>query len=296
MFTKQTASDRIISAIVYGVVTLLSFMCILPIVNTLAVSFSGSTMAAAGKVSLWPRDFTLEAYKAIIADTQFYKSMWISVQRVVLGGGLNFVLTVLVAFPLSHDKKQFIGRDAYMALVIFMMIFSAGLVPIYVVVSKLKLLDTLWALVLPGAVPIWNCILLMNFFRGLSKELEEAAFIDGAQPYQVLLKVFLPVSLPGLATVTLFSLVGHWNEFFQGMIYMNSSTRYPLATYISTMVNASKDLSQVTDPKEIERLMKTSDTTLNSAKIFVAMFPILVVYPFMQRYFVTGLVMGAVKE
>lgn len=296
MIMKENVSDRIVSALIYVIISFVSFLCILPIINTLAVSFSSSTMAAAGKVTLWPRDFTLEAYKAIITDQQFYHSVIISIERVLLGGSINFVLTVLVAFPLSHDKNQCWGRNFYMGIVIFVMVFSAGMVPIYIVVSKMGLLNTIWSLVLPGAVPIWNCILLMNFFRELSKELEEAAVIDGAQPYQVLLHVFLPVSLPGLATVTLFSVVGHWNEFFQGMIYMNSSMKYPLATYISTMVNATKDLSQVTDPKEIERLMKTSDTTLNSAKIFIAMLPILVFYPFMQKYFVTGLVMGSVKE
>ena len=168
--------------------------------------------------------------------------------------------------------------------------------PTYIVVSQLGLMDSLWALILPGAVPIWNCILLMNFFKNLPDELEEASFIDGAQPVQILVSIYLPISLPALATVILFSLVGHWNEFFSGMIYMNSAQNYPLATYISTMVNITKDLSTITDPDELQTLMKTSDTTVNSAKIFISMVPILIVYPFVQKYFVTGLVVGSVKE
>lgn len=296
MVRSVTFGDRVITCVLYVIVTFLAIICLLPILNTLAVSFSSSTMAASGTVTFIPKDFSVEAYRAIMGDAQFYKSALISVKRVILGGTINFIFTVLSAFPLSRNSKQFIGRGFYMALFVFCMIFTSSIVPTYIVVSRMGLMNSIWALILPGAVPIWNCILLMNFFRGISKELEEAAFIDGAQPYQVLFKIFLPISLPGLATVTLFSLVGHWNEFFHGMIYMNSSSKYPLATYISTIVNSTKDLTQVTDPKELERLMKTSDTTLNSAKIFISMVPILVVYPFMQRYFVTGLVMGSVKE
>ena len=231
-----------------------------------------------------------------MSDQQFYASFFTSIKRVLLGGILNFVMMVLAAFPLSHSEKSFRGRNMYMWLLIFTMLFNGGLVPTYIVVSQLGLMDSLWALILPGAVPIWNCILLMNFFKNLPDELEEASFIDGAQPVQILVSIYLPISLPALATVILFSLVGHWNEFFSGMIYMNSAQNYPLATYISTMVNITKDLSTITDPDELQTLMKTSDTTVNSAKIFISMVPILIVYPFVQKYFVTGLVVGSVKE
>lgn len=288
--------DKIADVLIYGITGLCALICLLPILNTLAISFSSSTMAMAGKVTFWPLDFTLEAYKMVVSDKQFFASFSNSALRVLLGGILNFILTVLAAFPLAHSSKSFRGRNVYMWVLVFCMLFSGGLIPMYIMVSSLGLLDSVWALVLPGAVPVWNCILLMNFFKGLPGELEEAAIIDGAQPFQILWRIFLPVSLPALSTVTLFSVVGHWNEFFSGMIYMNNTANYPLATYISTMVDAAKDISTVTDPEELERLMKTSNTTINSAKIFVSMVPVLLLYPFMQRYFVTGLVMGSVKE
>lgn len=285
-----------IDIVIYIVAGAIGMLCILPILNTLALSLSSSTQAMAGKVGFWPKDFTLEAYKFVMSDQQFYASFFTSIKRVLLGGILNFVMMVLAAFPLSHSEKSFRGRNMYMWLLIFTMLFNGGLVPTYIVVSQLGLMDSLWALILPGAVPIWNCILLMNFFKNLPDELEEASFIDGAQPVQILVSIYLPISLPALATVILFSLVGHWNEFFSGMIYMNSAQNYPLATYISTMVNITKDLSTITDPDELQTLMKTSDTTVNSAKIFISMVPILIVYPFVQKYFVTGLVVGSVKE
>ena len=285
-----------IDIVIYIVTGAIGMLCILPILNTLALSLSSSTQAMAGKVGFWPKDFTLEAYKFVMSDQQFYASFFTSIKRVLLGGILNFIMMVLAAFPLSHSERSFRGRNIYMWLLIFTMLFNGGLVPTYIVVSQLGLMDSLWALILPGAVPIWNCILLMNFFKNLPDELEEASFIDGAQPVQILVSIYLPISLPALATVILFSLVGHWNEFFSGMIYMNSAQNYPLATYISTMVNITKDLSTITDPDELQTLMKTSDTTVNSAKIFISMVPILIVYPFVQKYFVTGLVVGSVKE
>ena len=271
------------------------FLCLIPLLNTLALSFSSSVMASSGTVSFWPKQFTLAAYEAIVGEKQFFGAFWISIKRVVLGGAINFLMMVLCAFPLAHSEKAFRGRNVYMYFLIFTMLFSGGLVPTYIIVGKMGLMNTLWALILPGAVPVWNCILLMNFFRSLPDELEEAAIIDGAVPIQILVRIYLPVSLPSLATVMLFCLVGHWNEFFSGLIYMNHSDNYPLATYISTIVDSAKDLNLITDPEEIERIMKVSERNMSSAKIFVSMIPILIIYPFLQRYFVKGIVLGSVK-
>ena len=288
--------DRITDLLILLVITVCGLICLLPILNTLAISLSSSAAAGSGTVSFWPKQFTTAAYRYILGEKQLYRSFFNSLRRVVIGGGLNFVLTVLAAFPLSHSSRSFRGRDVYMFFFIFAMLFSGGLIPTYLVVSGLGLINTVWALVLPGAVPIWNCIILVNFFRNLPKELEEVSYIDGAQPVQVLWHVYIPVSLPSLATVTLFSVVGHWNDWFSGLIYVNHTSNYPLATYIQALVNAAKDLSTITDPNELERLIQTSDATVNCAKIFVSMIPILIVYPFMQKYFVTGLVVGSVKE
>ena len=292
--SKRTA-DVVTDVLIYLIVSFSAILCLIPLVNTLALSFSSSVMAGSGTVTFWPKQFTLAAYEAILSERQFFGSFWVSIKRVVLGGGINFLTMVLAAFPLSHSDKTFRGRNVYMYIFVFTMLFSGGLIPTYIVVSKLRLMDTLWALVLPGAVPVWNCILLMNFFRSLPNELEEAAIIDGAVPFQIMLKVYLPVSLPSLATVMLFCIVGHWNEFFSGLIYMNHSDNYPLATYISTIVDTAKDLNLITDPEEIERLMQVSSRNMSSAKIFVSMIPILLVYPFLQKYFVKGIVLGSVK-
>ena len=295
MVESKRPVDRFVDVLIYFVIAFSALLCLIPLLNTLALSFSSSVMAGSGTVTFWPKQFTTAAYEAIVGEKQFFRAFGISVRRVILGGGINFVMMVLAAFPLSHSEKHFRGRNIYMYVLIFTMLFSGGLIPTYMVVSRLGLLNSIWALVLPGAVPVWNCILLMNFFRSLPEEMEEAAIIDGAVPFQIMVRIYLPVSLPSLATVMLFSIVGHWNEFFSGLIYMNHSNNYPLATYISTIVDTAKDLNLITDPEEIERLMKVSERNMSSAKIFVSMIPILVVYPFLQKYFVKGIVLGSVK-
>ena len=295
MVESKRPVDVLVDVLIHVVIVIACFLCLIPLLNTLALSFSSSVMASSGTVSFWPKQFTLAAYEAIVGEKQFFGAFWISIKRVVLGGTINFLMMVLCAFPLAHSEKAFRGRNVYMYFLIFTMLFSGGLVPTYIIVGKMGLMNTLWALILPGAVPVWNCILLMNFFRSLPDELEEAAIIDGAVPIQILVRIYLPVSLPSLATVMLFCLVGHWNEFFSGLIYMNHSDNYPLATYISTIVDSAKDLNLITDPEEIERIMKVSERNMSSAKIFVSMIPILIIYPFLQRYFVKGIVLGSVK-
>ena len=295
MVESKRPVDKLIDVLIHVVIIIACILCLIPLLNTLALSFSSSIMAASGTVSFWPKQFTLAAYEAILGERQFFGAFWISVKRVALGGVINFLMMIFCAFPLAHSEKAFKGRNLYMYVLIFTMLFSGGLVPTYIIVSKLGLLDTIWALVLPGAVPVWNSILLMNFFRSLPDEIEEAAVIDGAVPFQILVRIYLPVSLPALATVMLFSLVGHWNEFFSGLIYMNHSDNYPLATYISTIVDTAKDLNMITDPEELQRIMEVSERNMSSAKIFVSMIPILVIYPFLQRYFVKGIVLGSVK-
>ena len=161
------------------------------------------------------------------------------------------------------------------------------------VVSKLHMINTIWALVLPGAVPVFNVILLVNFFKGVPESLDEAARIDGASPIQIMLKVYLPVSLPALATVALFAIVNHWNDYFNGLIYMSKAEMYPLQTYIQQL---TVDLTQITDANQLKQLSSMNNRTFNAAKIVVSTIPLLVIYPFLQKYFVSGIVIGAVKE
>ena len=279
--------------VVWLIVILMTLCCLLPLLNTLAISFSNNSAVNANQVGILPVGFTLSSYKKLLEDNQFWRSAWISVLRVVLGTGLNMLMMILLAYPLSKSKNRFASRDIYMKLVIFAMLFNGGLIPGYIIVSKLHLLNTIWALVLPGAVPVFNVILLMNFMKGLPEALEEAAVIDGASEWTILTRVVLPISKPGLATVALFCIVNHWNDYFQGLIYMRTPSKYPLQTYIQQL---TIDVSQIIDPQQLIYFMTISTRTLNAAKIVVATVPLLVIYPFLQRYFVTGIVIGAVKE
>ncbi len=285
--------NKLMDTVVWLIVILMTLCCLLPLLNTLAISFSNNSAVNANQVGILPVGFTLSSYKKLLEDNQFWRSAWISVLRVVLGTGLNMLMMILLAYPLSRSKNRFASRDIYMKLIIFAMLFNGGLIPGYIIVSKLHLLNTIWALVLPGAVPVFNVILLMNFMKGLPEALEEAAVIDGASEWTILTRVVLPISKPGLATVALFCIVNHWNDYFQGLIYMRTPSKYPLQTYIQQL---TIDVSQITDPQQLIYFMTISTRTLNAAKIVVATVPLLVIYPFLQRYFVTGIVIGAVKE
>lgn len=271
-----------------------AFLCLLPLINVLAVSFSSSNAAAAGYVKLWPVEFTLASYKFALSKGDFLTALGVSVQRVVLGYAINMILIISVAYPLSKEKTAFKGRSVYSWFFIVTMMFSGGLVPLYMVIRNLNMLDSIWALVLPGAVPVFNVILLMNFFRGLPKEIEEAAFIDGATHWTTLFKIFLPLSLPSLATITLLVMVNHWNAWFDGIIYMNSPKNYPLQSYLRNIIITS-DLTTMTSSEMLANMNEVSDRTFKAAQVFLAALPILAVYPFLQKYFMKGLVMGSVK-
>ena len=242
-------------------------------------------------------DFTVAAYGKILSDQQFWRSFGISVIRVVLGLIINLVLIVLMAYPLSKSKREFKGRNIYMNLLIFAMLFSGGMIPTYLVVKNLGLLNTVWALILPGAVPIFSVIMVMNFFIGVPKSLEEAAVIDGATPIQVLTRVYLPCSKPVIATIALFSIVGNWNDFFSGLIYMTKVNNYPLQTYIQSLSVKLEDMLKAGGSvSSIDNMLDVSAQNLNAAKIIVSVIPLLLIYPLLQKYLITGIVVGSVKE
>ncbi|GBF74699.1 ABC transporter permease [Paenibacillus sp. 598K] len=260
----------------------------------MAVSFSESAAVAAGQVTFWPVDFTLKSYDFIVSRPEFLRSLGITLERVVLGTAINMLLTVMVAYPLSKEVKAFRLRTVYVWIFVFTILFSGGLVPWYMTIRYTGLLDSIWALVLPGAVPVFNVILLLNFFRGLPKELEESCFMDGAGHIRTLWSIYVPLSLPGLATVGLFTIVGHWNAWFDGLILMNKPEHYPLSSYLQTII-INFDFSQVKQ-EDIHKLSQISTRTSKAAQIIVGSLPILLVYPFLQKYFVKGIVLGSVKE
>lgn len=293
MIQKKSFGTYTAKVIIWLIVILMTLSCLLPLINMIAISLSGSDAVASNQVGLLPVDFTLTTYSKLLNDGQFWASFWISVQRVVLGTLINMFFVITMAYPLSKSKLRFPAREIYIKFVIFAMLFSGGIIPLYMVVSGLKLTDTIWALVLPGAVPVFNVILMINFFKSVPGSLDEAARIDGASPLTILVKIYLPVSLPALATVALFSIVGHWNDYFSGLLYMNKASLYPLQTYIQQL---TVDITQVTDAEQLKQLSQMSNRAFNATKIVVSTIPLLVIYPFLQKYFVSGIVIGAVKE
>lgn len=294
MVRETTLGSKAFDLLLVVLLVGISLLCVLPIWYTLAVSLSENSAAAAGLVRLWPVGFNLNSYQEIMSDSKFFNSFWISVKRVVLGASLNFAVTVLMAYPLSKSSKHFPARNIFMWILIFTMLFNGGLIPWYQTVKALGLINSIWALVLGHSVPMFNVILVVNYFRNLPKELEEAALVDGAGPWYMLIKVFIPLAVPVLATVTLFSIVYHWNEFFNGLVLMSKADQYPLQTYIQQLVVIID--ANTLDMEQIKRLSELSNQTLNAAKIFIAMIPVLIVYPFLQRFFIHGITLGSVKE
>nr|WP_312291928.1 carbohydrate ABC transporter permease [Clostridium chromiireducens] len=293
MLKSKSFGSKLADVVIWSIILLLTAACLFPLINMVAISFSNKSAAAGNLVGLLPVDFNLASYKTLLQEGQFWRSFGISVLRVVLGTALNLILVVLMAYPLSKSKREFRLRNVYMNLMIFAMLFSGGMIPIFITVKSLHLLDSIWSLILPGAVPIFNVILLMNFFKSVPKSLEEAAELEGCSKWQILFKIYVPISLPALATISLFSIVGHWNDFFSGLLYINKAVNYPLQTYIQQL---TVDITKVTNPAQLQSLADISNKTLNSAKIVVSTIPLLIIYPFLQKYFVTGMVMGSVKE
>lgn len=297
MVENRSIHSKVRTTIIYAIVLLLGFGCLLPLLNIVAISFSGSAAVSANRVGVMPVDFTLTAYNKILSDGQFWRSFLISVVRVALALVLNLALTVPMAYAMTKSKKEFRARNIYMNLLIFAMLFNGGMIPTYILVRNLGLLNSIWSLVLPGALPIFNVIMLMNFFLGIPKSLEEAALIDGASPFQVLIKIMVPCAKPSIATVSLFSIVGSWNDFFSGLIYMQKVENYPIMTYIQSLnVDIQELLKSGASSSALENVTELSNRNLNAAKIVVAVIPLLMIYPILQKYLITGMVMGSVKE
>ncbi len=277
-------------------ISILTLTCLLPIWNVLCMSFSDAAYVSAGRVKLLPVGLTTEAYTFAFQNARFWTALSISAKRVLAGVPLNLVLIILAAYPLSKSEAVFKGRKVYVWYFIITMLFNGGLIPNYIIVSKLGLMDKLWALILPNSVQVFNVVLLLNFFRSLPKEIEESAFVDGAGQFTIMWRLFVPLSKPALATITLFCLVSHWNTWFDGLIYMNNQKNYPLQSYLQTIIAVST--THTMDFSNLEQLaehMKVNERNLKAAQVFIAMIPVLAVYPFLQKYFTTGIVMGSVK-
>ena len=315
---KDSRSYRFYTAFNYTFLIILAALCMLPLIQVLATSFSHDVAIKAGKVFFWPVDYALDksvnpdgvptfypmrfnlaAYKYMLDPTtevgrNFWPAFLNGVLRVIFGTTLSMFLTVSCAYPLSQDPKKFPMRLIYVWFFFFSSLFSGGLIPSFYVVYKTGFFDSLAALIIPGSVQVFNIILLLNFFRQLPKELDEAAFMDGAGHWTILFKIYLPTSLPALATITLFNIVGAWNEWFGAIIYINDKTKWPLATYLQSII--IKREVQVPTPETGQIGSNAiSEQNMIAAQIFIGALPILMVYPFLQKYFAKGIVLGSVK-
>ncbi|MCI9664216.1 MAG: carbohydrate ABC transporter permease [Lachnospiraceae bacterium] len=269
---------------------IMALLCILPLVNLFAISLSGKAAANSGAVTFWPVDFTLMAYEKTFNNNNFIRSILISVARTALGTFVSMFVITTAGYALSKDFR---GRTPLMWFFVFTMLFGGGLIPSYLVNTSLGLKNNFLVYIIPGAFSCYNLILIMNFFKSIPKALEEAALIDGASFFTVLWRIFLPLSKAGLATVALFIMVGNWNEWFTGILYMSDTKNYPLASFLQVIVVQGNQQDLALDPTSAAAM---SERTIKAAQVFIGALPILLVYPFLQKYFVTGLVMGAVKE
>lgn len=268
----------------------MALLCILPLINLFALSLSGKAAANSGAVTFWPVDFTLMAYEKTFRNSNFIRSILIAVGRTAIGTLFSMFVITTAGYALSKDFR---GRTQLMWFFVFTMLFGGGLIPSYLVNTSLGLKNNFLVYIIPGAFSCYNLILIMNFFKSIPKALEEAALIDGANFFTVLWRIFLPLSKAGLATVALFIMVGNWNEWFTGILYMSDTKNYPLASFLQVIVVQGNQQDLALDPASAAAM---SERTIKAAQVFIGALPILLVYPFLQKYFVTGLVMGAVKE
>ena len=290
---RKSPSEKIVMTLIYVILGILGLSCILPFIHLIALSFSGSTAVNKGIVSFFPIDFTIDAYKYALDHPTFIRAFFISVARTVIGTLFALTMLVLTAYPLSKSSEACPLNPIFKTLMIIAMLTGGGLIPMYLVMSWIGLTNTFWALVIPGCLSLWNCFMVMNFFRGIPAELEEAARMDGANSFDVLLKVYLPLSVPVIASMAVFVGVGHWNDWFSGMLYIARSEDYPLMTYLRQVIT-TPDFSTLS-VEEVKKYAQITTKNNQAAQIVITTLPIMVIYPFMQKYFMTGLTLGGVK-
>lgn len=295
MAIKASPARKAFVAFNYVFCILVGLLCVVPVIHVLAVSFSGRDAVFSGRVTFWPVDFNVENYRIVVRDARFFKAYLVSGVRAVLGWAIAITMTMLAAYPMSLRKSMFPARPFFVWYFMITMLFSGGMIPTYLVVKNLGLMDTIWALVLPPAVGTYYIILMMNFMKGLPEALSESAFIDGAGHFRTMTQIVLPLCKPSIATVSLFIILQHWNAWFDGMIYINDLNLKPLQTYLRSVIIVDASVAQA-DMSMEDALANVTADGANGAKIFLALLPILCVYPFLQKHFAKGIVRGSIKE
>ena len=290
---KAGKDTIIMNAILVIVIGGFCVLCLIPFLMMIGSSFETEYNLAHYGYTFWPREFSLDAYKLIIKDGQILQAYKVTLFMTIVGTALSMLVTMMIAYPLSLDKLK--GNTFFTFFVYFTMLFGGGLVPTYLLISKyLHMRNTIGVLIIPVLFNAWNMFLMRNFFKGVPKELAESAYVDGANDMQILFKIILPVSIPGIATISLFYALGYWNQWYNAMLYIDDASLYPLQYYIMNILRyteAFKLMAMYTS-------VSTADlptTSIKMATTVVTIGPIVFIYPFVQKYFTSGLTVGAIK-
>ncbi|OME96726.1 MULTISPECIES: carbohydrate ABC transporter permease [Paenibacillus] len=296
---KRSLEDHTIDIVVYTCLLLLAVVTLYPFWNTLVISLNTGNDTAAGGITIWPRDFTLENYKYVFKDDRLINAFWITVARTVTGTFLSILFTSMFAYAMS--RRGLIGKKFYMILCVITMYFSGGLIPSYLLIKDLHLMNTFWVMIIPGIISVWNMIIFRTFFMGLPDGLEESARIDGCNHINTFFRIVLPVSGPVIATLSLFTAVGHWNSWFDASIYISNQDLLPLQVVLNQTIQsilsfeASTQIS-ATKQEFLQNAQSVTHKSVVMATTMVATIPIVMVYPFVQKYFVKGVLVGSLKE
>ena len=288
----SSAGSRFFTGLNAFVLILITLITFYPLYYVLITSISNGMMVMQGKVRLYPIGVTFDSYKSITSDPQLFRSLWNSVLYTVVGTLINIIMSCLCAFPLS--RRTFSGKKFFTGMIVVTMFFSGGMIPSYLVVKELGLMDTMWAIVLPVAINTYNMIIIRTSFQSLPESLFESAQLDGANDFTILFRIALPWSKAVLATMVLFYSVSHWNSYFSAMLYLDSKDKYPLQIILRNKL-ISGLFSEEASQSGGSTSFTVTDSTLRAAVIMFTTLPILVVYPFVQKYFVKGVMIGSLK-
>lgn len=289
---KTSKGEHVFFAVNYVFLALFGISALVPLINILAVSLSDSSAIISGKVSIWPIGWNIEAYRQLIEGTRIIHALKNSIIITVVGVALSMLFTILAAYPLS--KNTFYGRRFFTLAIVFTMLFGGGLIPSFLVIKELGLINSYAAIWLPSLVSAFNMMIMRTFFLNIPSELEDAARMDGCGEYRMLLQIFLPLSLPVLATLTLFYSVGYWNQFLTVLLYINDAKKYNLTVLVQNMV-ASQQLLQQINTFQAEDSVSMTPEAIKAGAVVILLLPLMIVYPFLQKYFVKGALVGAVK-
>ena len=292
MIKSMTKEDRVFKYISNFIILITFILVLLPLLNLWSISLSGPTAIVSGKVFVWPVNFHINAYKYVLSSKQFFKSFEMSLMLALVGSFLGIVITIAAAYPLA--KRQLPGRNIILLAFVFTTMFSGGIIPSYMLIKSLGLFNKIWALILPGIGNVFNLLIAKSYFESIPEELEESAKIDGASYTKILFKIMIPIAVPMISVLTLFYAVGFWNEYFSARLYITNSTKMPLQLYLQTVISAANDPTRDFGiNKEMANTLIPQNIT--NATIMIAMLPIMLIYPFLQRYFISGIMVGSVK-